>query len=223
MKRRLLITAGMVLFLGLGAACAGSESDTEAAAEALATSSSDAAMAAELDRLRVASARFEDVNVALAAGYIPDPSGMCITAEMEGMPAELGAMGLHYLRPDLLGLVEAPGRVNGTGTHTDFNEPAVLLYEPQMDGSMQLIGIENLVWVESWNGAGHTTGPEFNGVAYNHMFDDPATEADEAHGFEPHYDLHVWLQRENPRGVFEQFNPSVTCAHGAHAAAPGRP
>jgi hypothetical protein len=37
--------------------------------------------------------------------------------------------------------------------------------------------------------------------------------------FEPHYDRHVWLYRENPNGVFAQFNPRVSCA--AHVAAAG--
>jgi hypothetical protein len=44
------------------------------------------------------------------------------------------------------------------------------------------------------------------------MQDDPATQVDEAHMFEPHYDRHVWLFRDNPNGVFAQFNPKVSCA-----------
>jgi hypothetical protein len=39
------------------------------------------------------------------------------------------------------------------------------------------------------------------------------TDIDEAHGFEPHYELHAWVFRENPNGPFEQFNPAVTCEH----------
>ena len=31
--------------------------------------------------------------------------------------------------------------------------------------------------------------------------------------FEPHYDRHVWIYRENPNGVFAPFNPKVSCAH----------
>jgi hypothetical protein len=31
--------------------------------------------------------------------------------------------------------------------------------------------------------------------------------------FEPHYDRHVWTYRENPNGVFEPYNPAVTCEH----------
>ena len=49
---------------------------------------------------------------------------------------------------------------------------------------------------------------------FDRMEDDPATPADEAHMFEPHYDLHVWLYRDNPNGLFAQFNPKVSCAHG---------
>jgi hypothetical protein len=45
------------------------------------------------------------------------------------------------------------------------------------------------------------------------MRDDPATRVDEAHMFEPHYDQHVWLYRDNPSGVLAQFNPRVSCAH----------
>jgi hypothetical protein len=48
-----------------------------------------------------------------------------VNAAMEGLPAENGAMGIHYFRPDLLGLTGPPNpRVNGTGTYTDFNAPA---------------------------------------------------------------------------------------------------
>ena len=47
--------------------------------------------------------READVNVALAEGYIHDPFDLCDTAGMMGRPASLGAMGVHYVRPDLLG------------------------------------------------------------------------------------------------------------------------
>ena len=42
------------------------------------------------------------------------------------------------------------------------------------------------------------------------MADDPATEMDEAYGFEPHYELHVWTHRPNPNGLFAEWNSSVT-------------
>ena len=43
---------------------------------------------------------------------------------------------------------------------------------------------------------------------------DSATEGDEAHGFEPHFDQHVWVFRDNPAGPLMPFNPAVTCEHG---------
>ena len=174
----------------------------------------------DLAAVRAATERFRDVKVALAEGYIPDPGNICDTAEMMGQPAGFGVMGIHYLRPDLLGITGPPNpRVNGTGTHTDFLKPAVLIYEPQPDGSLQLLAVENLVFIAAWEAAGNTTPPSFQGVPYDRMADDPKTALDEAHMFEPHYDRHVWLYRDNPRGIFAQYNPKATCEHhkaGAH-------
>jgi hypothetical protein len=168
----------------------------------------------DLTAVRAATQRFGDVKVALAEGYIPDPSGMCITSEIEGQPRQLGAMGIHYFRPDLLGITGPPNpRVNGTGTHTDFTTPAVLIYEPQEDGSLQLVAVENLIFQKAWKDAGNTAPPSFMGNEYYPMVDNPLTEADEAHGFEPHYELHFWLYRENPNGMFSPFNPRASCAH----------
>ena len=61
-----------------------------------------------LDAVRAATERFRDVNVALAEGYLRDPLNLCDTAEMMGQPAELGAMGIHFSRPDLLGITAPP-------------------------------------------------------------------------------------------------------------------
>ena len=176
-----------------------------------------------LERVRAATERFRDVKVAVAEGYIRDPMNICDTADMMGRPAKLGAMGIHYFRPDLLGVTAPPSpRVDGTGTHTDFLKPGILIYEPQPDGSLQLVAIENLVFQKSWHAAGNAKPPSFHGVEYDNMKDDPATKIDEAHMFEPHYDRHVWLYRRNPNGMFAQFNPDVSCkAHkpGASMAA----
>lgn len=177
-----------------------------------------------LDQVRAATQKYQDVKVALAEGYIPDPSGMCETAEMTGRPAKLGAMGIHYFRPDLLGITAPPNpRVDGKGTYTDFHHPAVLLYEPQADGSLKLIGVENLVFEKAWRAAGHTQPPSFHGIPFDHMVDNPATKVDEAHGFMPHYDRHVWIFRDNPDGVFAQYNPNVTCKYAKPMTMPAEP
>ena len=184
---------------------------------------SPAAFAADptLEEVRAATSRFRDVAVALAEGYVRDPLDLCDTAEMMGRPAEEGVMGIHFARPDLLGIAAPPNpRVDGTGTHTDFLQPAILIYEPQADGSLELVAVENLVFIDAWHAAGNTERPSFQGRPYDLMADDPATTVDEAHLFEPHYDMHMWLYRENPRGMFAQFNPNATCANhkgGTHS------
>lgn len=167
----------------------------------------------DLATVRRATERFRDIEVAVAEGYVPDPMNICDSADMLGRPAELGVMGIHYFRPDLLGITRTEPRVDGTGTHTDFLRPSILIYEPQADGSMELVAVENLVFRKAWEAAGNAEPPSFLGVTWDLMADDPATEVDEAHMFEPHYDRHVWIFRENPNGVFAQFNPNATCEH----------
>src|SRR5690606_21724583 len=104
-----------------------------------------------LAQVRAATERFRDVNVALAEGYVRDPSNGCDTAEMMGKPADLGAMGIHFFRPDLLGIDGPPNpRVDGDNIHTDFLQPSILIYEPQADGSLELVAVENLVFLRAW-------------------------------------------------------------------------
>ncbi len=195
---------------------AGHEGHARKGAGAPANSSATGVAQAEpsLTEVRAATERFRDVNVALAEGYIRDPGDVCDTAEMMGKAASLGAMGIHFFRPDLLGITAPPNpRVDGNGTHTDFRNPAILIYEPQADGTLELVAVENLVFRKAWHAAGNRDLPSFQGVAYDTMADDPDTAVDEAHMFEPHYDRHVWIYRENPTGVFAPFNPSVTCQY----------
>jgi len=178
----------------------------------------------DLASVRAATARFQDVKIALAEGYVRDPMDNCDTAAMMGKPARLGAMGVHYFRPDLLGIKGPPNpRVDGNGTHTDFMKPSILIYEPRADGSMQLVAVENLVFRWAWREAGNTAPPSFHGVPSDLMADDPRTKVDEAHMFAPHYDRHVWIFRDNPNGVFAQYNPNVSCAAHKPARATAMP
>jgi hypothetical protein len=167
-----------------------------------------------LDEVRAATERYRDVKVALADGYVTDPMNRCDGAADMGKPASLGVMGIHYFRPDLLGVSGPPNpRVNGTGTYTDFRKPAILIYEPEQDGSLKLVAVENLVFIKAWEAAGNKEPPSFHGVAYDRMVDDPSTPVDEAHMFEPHYDRHVWVFLDNPNGVFAPYNPKATCQY----------
>jgi hypothetical protein len=168
----------------------------------------------DLDAMRASVERFKDINVAIAEGYI-SPDNTCVSAAAEGLPAELGAMGMHFVHPALLQITATEPRVDGGSTYTDWSQPAILIYEPQADGSMELVAVENLVFEAAWMAAGSGDVPTLNGRTWDHMADDPATPGDEAHGFMPHYDQHVWLFRENPMGDLMPFNPNVTCEHAA--------
>jgi hypothetical protein len=186
-----------------------------AAAAAVSLSGSSPAPEPSLDAIRAATAKFKDVKVAIAEGYIAPPGEVCEGAADMGQPAELGAMGIHFFRPDLLGIKSPPNpRVSGDGTHTDFRKPAILIYEPTANGELELVAVENLVFKKAWHAAGNKQRPTFQGRPYEEMADDPQTPVDEAHMFEPHYDRHIWLYRENPNGVFAPYNPKVSCRYG---------
>ena len=89
-----------------------------ASSPALADETADAVAA-----MRAAAERFQDVEVALAEGYVRDPANHCFTAGMMGMPPEWGVMGIHYFRPDLLGVTATEPKVDGNGLHLDWDKP----------------------------------------------------------------------------------------------------
>jgi hypothetical protein len=160
-----------------------------------------------LDEVRAATERYRDVRAALAEGYVRDPMDVCETPYHLGKTAESGVMGIHFLRRDLLGIEEDRTRLDVTGTHTDFTQPAVLVYEPQADGSLELVALENLVSAGAWEAEGRADAPSFQGVEYAYQPDDPSMTLDAL------YDLHVWLFRDNPSGLYAPYNPNATCEH----------
>lgn len=177
-------------------------------------------VAAEIEKVRLATEKYNDVNVAMAAGYVPAPPGDCVTAAKEGLPPQWGGMGIHYIHPKMLKIKGAEPKVTGDSTHTDFMDPAILLYEPRADGTMKLVGVENLVFLHAWQKAGNQAAPKFAGRSYDTMADNAGTEHDEAHHFEPHMDQHVYFAKSaNPQDQLNPFHPSVTCEHFKPVAA----
>lgn len=152
-------------------------------------------------QLRAQLAAFKDINHALGQGYVIDPH--CAAS-----PA--GAMGYHVVNPRILGIT-SQNPVDGTGIYDGADPPPILLYEKQTDGSYTLVGVELLVFAGAWHGAGYKKAPKYRGRDFDYMEDNPATPRDEAHGFAPHYDLHLWIFERNPSGLYAQWNPNVTC------------
>jgi hypothetical protein len=217
MSRTIVACAALLVLAGCAPDAETADPEAAAApapaAPAPAVSAPTAEQQALAAQIRTATQKYKDVKVAEAEGYMADPTGMCVSAAMVGAPAELGAMGIHYFRPDLLGIAGPGEPVSGTDAVIDPNLPEVLVYEPAMDGTLQLVAAEYLVFQDAWKRAGNTAPPSLAGQAFAQMADNPITPANEAHGFTPHHELHVWVHRDNPTGLFAEFNPAVTCDH----------
>lgn len=153
-----------------------------------------------LAEIRQSTAKYQRLQAAEADGYSLDPH--CV--EVPG----LGGMGQHAAK---LSLVDAT---------VDPSNPEVLLYEPGHNGQFKLVGVEFIVAAAPWDYA--NDGPPMLG---NVAFDDhrEMIEIDgklvNAKGGPPfpHYQLHVWVWKNNPRGMYFPLNPSVSCAYaGGH-------
>lgn len=157
----------------------------------------------DLAAVRRATAKFHDTAVAAAAGYVfGEP---CVDS-----PA--GTMGIHTPNQALI----ASQAINP-------EQPEVLLYLEQPDGSLKLTAVEYLQVVLVRNPDTGQVGPWFsaspwpaNYVVVNptpelfgHTFDGPMP------GHSPsmpwHWDFHVWIWEHNPNGMFAQWNPAISC------------
>ena len=160
-----------------------------------------------LDAVRANTEKYRDVKAALADGYEKDAMNICETPAHMGVLQDLGAMGIHYLRRDLLGIGKDQTRLDVRTAHVNFTQPAGLIYEPQADKSLALVAIENVVSTTAWEAAGHKTPPAF--------FDTPFRLRPANSGMQTasQYELQIWLYRDNPSGMFAPYNPKVTCAN----------
>ena len=102
-----------------------------AAAFGLATLALPAAadQASEIAAVKAATEKYNDIAVALAEGFIA-PEG-CISAAGEGLPPELGAMGIHYIHPGMLKITDGADPEDLRGERTCVLRPRPL-------GSLQL-------------------------------------------------------------------------------------
>jgi hypothetical protein len=140
----------------------------------------------DLRRARAATGRFRDVRVAREAGY-------AATGECAHDP-KYGGMGIHYANEELI----ADGML-------DVTKPEVLVYQPMPSGRLRLGAVE---YLQADADQDLATDPD-RPYLFDLPFDGPML------GHEPgmpiHYDLHVWLYRHNPAGLFAAWNPRVHC------------
>jgi hypothetical protein len=177
--RRLLSTLGLLaggLMLPAGSAVAQAPAGHEAHA---APAALDPALAAKVNEVAAATQQYRDFETARAAGYAhQQPVGCIETPE--------GAQGYHWLNPDLV------------DTTVDPLQPELVMYEPQADGSMKLIGVDYIVPFVKWTASEPPT-----------LFGMPLGRNEKLEVFA----IHIWTERPNPSGTFAMFNPSVSCKY----------
>ena len=146
---------------------------------------------AELDAIREALSKYKDPYVAVRDLYLSTVA--CVHydgTKMEGhMDYAKGSMGIHFVNLT----VQGP---------PDPMKPNVLIYEPK-DGKLELVSVEWLVPIEAAKERPSILGQPFQGPMEGH---EPLIRK----GFH-HYDLHAWLFKDNPLGMFSPTNPDVTC------------
>jgi len=143
-----------------------------------------------LAHLRDATRPYRSLHRAKADGYakFKDAAGIaCID-----MPGE-GGMGIHFVNGDLVGDAKARAR-----------HPEALVYDPTRKGK-RLVALEYIVFKDAWR-AEH---PHGRPRLFGHTFE--LVGADNRYGIPPFFELHVWAWKHNPSGLFEDWNPRVTC------------
>jgi hypothetical protein len=147
----------------------------------------------DLARARAATAGFQQLAFAQAAGYggpLEDLAGItCITSP------GVGVMGVHYVNGGLVG-----------DATLDPTAPEVLVYQPLPNGKLRLVAAEYVVFLAAWQAAGNTGTPRLFGQPMRFI------NAPNRYGLPPFFEIHAWIWMNNPSGMFQDWNPSGSCA-----------
>jgi hypothetical protein len=157
-----------------------------------------AGLSPELLGVQAGLEKYQDPIVAVADGFLS--TLLCVDfpkGHTEGsMSYVAGGMGVHFLN------------MANIGPTLDPTKPQVLIYEPVGD-KLKLVAAE---WFAPVAAVGDTPPSIFGKQLEGPM-----------EGHEPimppglhHYDLHVWLWKTNPAGVFSPTNPAITCPKGPY-------
>jgi hypothetical protein len=133
----------------------------------------------DVARVRQATAQFHRIEAAKQAGW-KDSLTNCFS------DPQAGGMGYHY------------GNLNLFDGQVNVSEPELLLYEPQKNGTLELVAVEYAIPFTAWTGA---QPPQLFGQPFHENF---------AFGL---WVLHVWVHRDNPSGMFQDWNPTVSCRY----------
>ena len=147
---------------------------------------------AQIDALRKAMEKYKDYKVAIRDLYLSTVG--CVHYSGEKIPDHMvyakGAMGVHFANLTIKG-------------PPDPMKPNVLVYEP-VGKELKLVAVEWLVpMTPDAKEAPTLFGQKFMGPMEGH---EPLIPKEFVH-----YDLHAWLFKDNPLGMFEATNPKVSC------------
>ncbi len=148
----------------------------------------------ELEKVRAALDKYQDPIVAIHDGYFSTLG--CVEFPAGAGPGQVpayvaGGMGVHLFNVTLI------------GPELDPLRPQVLVYEPVGD-KLRLAAAEWFVPLATGiKERPRLFGQPFDGPMAGHHPLMPATMN--------HYDLHVWLWKENPSGLFSPTNPDLKC------------
>lgn len=137
----------------------------------------------DLADVRRATEQYHHVQAALDDGFVN--TEQCVPE-----------MGVHFIHPERMQTAEVRAEC-----------PEVLLYEPQQSGHGHVH--YQLVAVEYFVAAAQVPEEERPPTLFGEAFDGPMEG--HAPGEPKHFDLHAWVWRNNPNGVFEAHNPNVEC------------
>lgn len=137
-----------------------------------------------VDIVKGSIAAYPDPAAAVAAGW------MLATGCVSGPQG--GAMGFHYVHPELV-----------DDDELDPRRPEALIYE-QRNGRTAIAGAEFIVVASVWD-ALHSAPPVLQGQHFQFV------DSPNRYGLPAFYELHVWAIRPNPTGAFADWHPHVTC------------
>jgi hypothetical protein len=143
-----------------------------------------------IDEVHNATARYTDINVALAEGWVR--ATPCVSGP------DAGAMGVHLVLQSRI----SAGVLNP-------QQPEALIYEPMTNGAMRLVGVEFIALADVWaiNHPSSSDVPALDGNLLNYI------AFPNRYGLPAFYELHVWAWEHNPKGSYADWNTSVTCDH----------
>jgi hypothetical protein len=137
-----------------------------------------------LDMVKQTTTSYMDVNAALAAGYVLVPgSDYCF--DNPGV----GGMGYHYINTTIMDAA------------TDPLKPEAMVYQRDANGNLTLGAVEWIVPTAAWDA--EAPSPDIVPEVMGHKM-----HRDDTLGV---YMLHAWIFKDNPSGVFADWNPTVSC------------